>query len=62
MSKKRYVQVGAGSRARFFYEAIAGRFSDTSEIVAFCDVNRTRLEYAKKNIMEKKRIGIFGRL
>lgn len=53
MSKKRYVQVGAGSRARFFYEAIAGRFSDTSEIVAFCDVNRTRLEYAKKNIMEK---------
>lgn len=50
--KKRYVQVGVGSRARFFYEAVAERFSETSEITAFCDVNRTRLEYAKKNIME----------
>ena len=41
--KKRYVQVGIGGRARFFYQAVAERFSDTSEITAFCDVNRTRL-------------------
>lgn len=53
MKKKRYVQVGVGSRARFFYQAIAERFSETSEIVAFCDINRTRLEYARKNLMEE---------
>jgi len=51
--KKRYVQVGVGGRARFFYEAIAGTFRDTSEITAFCDINRTRLEYAKKVLKDK---------
>ena len=53
MAKKRYVQVGTGSRARFFYEAVASTFSETSEIVAFCDVNKTRLEYARKLLVEK---------
>ncbi len=53
MKKKRYVQVGTGSRARFFYEAVAKTYSETSEIVAFCDINRTRLEYAKRTIDEK---------
>ena len=38
--KKRYVQVGIGGRARFFYEAIAGRFSETSQLVGFCDINK----------------------
>ncbi len=52
MKKKRYVQVGTGSRARFFYQAVAKTFGDTSEIVAFCDINRTRLEYAKNSIKE----------
>ena len=51
--KKRYVQVGLGGRARFFYEAIAGRFSETSEICGFCDINRTRLEYAQKVLVEQ---------
>ena len=50
--KKRYVQVGIGGRARFFYQAVAERFSDTSEITAFCDVNRTRLEYAQKKLID----------
>ena len=52
-AKKRYVQVGVGGRARFFYEAIASTYSETSEIVAFCDINRTRLEYAQKLLKEK---------
>ena len=50
--KTRYVQVGAGSRARFFYTAIAGRFSETSELTAFCDVNRTRLEFSRDNLVK----------
>jgi len=45
-TRKKYVQVGTGGRARFFYEAIAGRFSETSELLAFCDMNQTRMDYA----------------
>ena len=52
-AKKRYVQVGVGGRARFFYEAVATTYSETSEIVAFCDINRTRLEYAQRLLKEK---------
>ena len=51
--KKRYVQVGVGGRARFFYDAIAKDFSETSELTAFCDVNKVRMEYAKKHLMEE---------
>ena len=46
MDKKRFAQVGTGGRARFFYQAVAETYSDTSEIVAFCDVNQTRMDYA----------------
>ncbi len=46
MAKKRFVQVGVGGRARFFYHAVADTYSDTSELVGFCDVNQTRMDYA----------------
>ena len=46
MEKKRYAQVGVGGRARMYYEAIAETFSETSVLVAFCDVNQTRMDYA----------------
>ena len=52
-TKKRYVQVGVGGRARFFYNAVGGTYHETSEIVAFCDINRTRLLYAQKVMMEE---------
>lgn len=52
-NKKRYVQVGVGGRARFFYNAVAGTYGETSELVAFCDINRTRLEYAQQALVEK---------
>ncbi len=51
-AKKRYVQVGVGGRARFFYDAIAGTYSDTCELTGFCDVNRTRMEYAVKRLAD----------
>ncbi len=53
MSKKRYVQVGVGGRAAFFYTAVAKTFNETSEITAFCDINRTRLEYAKSRMQDE---------
>ena len=43
--KKRFVQVGTGGRARFFYTALAKTYSETSELVAICDINRVRMEY-----------------
>ena len=52
-AKKRYVQVGVGGRARFFYNAVAGTYGETSELVAFCDINRTRLEHAQQTLVEK---------
>jgi predicted dehydrogenase len=47
---KRYAQVGTGGRAAFFYEAIAGTYRETSELVAFCDVNPTRMALANRAI------------
>lgn len=53
MSKKRYVLVGTGGRAEFFYGAMAKDFRETSELLAFCDVNQTRMDYANKLLAEK---------
>lgn len=53
MSKKRYVLVGTGGRAAFFWGAIASTFRDTSELVAFCDLNQTRMDYANRMLQEK---------
>lgn len=52
-SKKRYAHVGTGGRASFFYESIVGAYQDSSELVAFCDMNQTRMDYANKRLMEK---------
>ena len=62
-TKKRFVQVGTGGRARFFYEALAKQYADTSEIVAFCDVNRLRMEFAQRNLMENynyPKVNLYG--
>ena len=53
MEKKKYVQVGVGGRARFFYESLAETYRDTSDLLAFCDVNRTRMEYANDILVNK---------
>ncbi|MFX3634323.1 MAG: Gfo/Idh/MocA family protein [Candidatus Pristimantibacillus sp.] len=51
--KKKYVLVGSGGRAEFFYSAIATDFKDTSELLAFCDINQTRMNYANKRLTDK---------
>lgn len=53
MTKKRYAQVGTGGRARFFYEAVASTYHETSEMVGFCDLSQTRMSYANKVLSEK---------
>ncbi len=44
MEKKKYAIVGVGGRSRMYYSAIATRHPETSELVAICDTNKTRME------------------
>jgi len=53
MAKKRYVLVGTGGRAEFFYSALVTDFKETSELLAFCDINETRMNYANKMLVGK---------
>jgi predicted dehydrogenase len=48
LSRKRYAQVGVGSRSRMYLTAISQTFRDTSELVALCDKNAGRLALAGK--------------
>lgn len=50
---KRYVLVGTGGRAEYFYGAVVRDFKETSELVAFCDSNQTRMNYANQLLKEK---------
>lgn len=51
-SLKRYAIVGVGSRAAFYYNAITRDFKKTALLVAFCDVNQTRMNVANNRIQE----------
>lgn len=53
MGKKRYVLIGTGGRAEFFYRAIVTDYKETSELTAFCDINQTRMDYANKLLVDK---------
>ncbi|MCL2399378.1 MAG: Gfo/Idh/MocA family oxidoreductase [Defluviitaleaceae bacterium] len=48
MAKRKYVLIGCGSRARFFYESVVTTYKETSELVAFCDLSPTRMNYANR--------------
>ncbi|MFE5320054.1 Gfo/Idh/MocA family protein [Paenibacillus sp. NPDC056579] len=48
--RKRYALVGTGGRAGFFYTSIVRDYKETSELVAFCDINQTRMDVANKKI------------
>jgi len=54
--KKRYVNVGTGSRSRMYQNAIYNTYKESSELVGFCDNNRGRLELAQANC--KKATGV----
>jgi hypothetical protein len=44
MQKKRYVQVGVGSRSEMYSYALVDYFKDTCELVGLCDSNPGRLK------------------
>ena len=43
--RKRYAVVGLGSRSRMFTTAVLKDYADRAELVAYCDVNQTRMDY-----------------
>lgn len=43
--KRRYAVVGTGSRAGMFVEAIVRTYAEVSELVGFCDLSRTRMDW-----------------
>lgn len=53
MKKTKYAQVGLGSRARMYYESICTTYKETSEMVAFCDLSKTRMEFANRTLKEE---------
>jgi predicted dehydrogenase len=51
--KKRYALVGTGSRAGMFVDAITTTYSDTAELVAFCDLSQVRMAWHNAQLAEK---------
>ena len=47
MKKYKYVIVGTGSRSRMYQNAIMNNYSEYSELVGLCDVNKGRLKLAQ---------------
>jgi len=45
---KRFALVGTGGRAGLYISAIGGQWRETAQLVAFCDPNQTRMDYANQ--------------
>ena len=52
MGKKRYVQVGLGGRSAMYTRAAIAGYAETSEMLAVCDINEGRVEYARQQSLE----------
>ena len=55
--RKRYAVVGLGARSVMFTDAILGKYADRAELVAICDINGVRLDYANQCFAEQYRAG-----
>jgi predicted dehydrogenase len=53
--KKRYALVGTGSRAAMFVDAITNTYSDTAELVAFCDLSQVRMAWYNAQLVSPLR-------
>lgn len=54
MSKKtRYAIVGTGSRSYMYAESLADEFKEHGELVALCDMNRTRMQAMQQRLVDE---------
>jgi predicted dehydrogenase len=51
-SKRRYAIVGTGGRSWMFIQALTETYRDECDLVAFCDLNQTRMNYYNRTIVE----------
>jgi predicted dehydrogenase len=51
--KKRYALVGTGSRAGMLVDAITKTYPDVAELVAFCDLSQTRMNWYNKQLEKR---------
>jgi predicted dehydrogenase len=67
--RPRYAIVGLGGRAQMFVDALTGAHADTAQLVAFCDVNQTRMDVHNRTVVERGLLAVptykaqdFGRM
>lgn len=51
-AKKRYAVVGTGSRCDMFVSALVTTYREVAEIVAFCDLSQTRMNWYQTRVQE----------
>ncbi len=52
-NRKRYALVGTGSRAGMFIEAITKTWRDVAELVGFCDLSQTRMDWYNQKLQQE---------
>ncbi len=52
-TRKRYAVVGVGGRSKMYVKALASTHREHGELVALCDPNSVRLEYANEQLSEE---------
>src|SRR5579871_6482092 len=50
MPKKRFAQVGTGSRAGMYIAALTDTYHDSAELVALCDLSQTRMDWYNRQL------------
>lgn len=53
MQRKRYAQVGLGSRSELYWQAITGQYRDSAELVGVCDINPGRVELCRHKLAKR---------
>lgn len=53
MKKTTYVHVGIGGRSRMWDEALVQTYKDSADLLALCDINRTRLELGRHRLVDE---------
>jgi predicted dehydrogenase len=51
--KKRYAVVGTGGRSGMYIDALANEYRHCCDLVGFCDLSRTRMDWYNQRISEK---------
>ena len=52
--KKRYALVGTGSRAQMYVDAITTTYHESAELVAFCDLSQTRMDWYNRYLAARR--------